>query len=155
MSATTPSKVIDSFAGEYRFLSNFYPAPVWYGSVQYPTVEHAFQAAKTLDSAVQDKIRRAKTPGQAKGLGRKVVLRADWETVKVGVMKALVEAKFLENKVLAAELLATGDAELCEGNWWNDKIWGMAKDFNGVWVGQNLLGKILMEVREGLRPKKV
>src|SRR6185503_14597055 len=40
---------IDSFKDEYRFLSNFYPAPVQFDGIRFPTVEHAYQFARTLD----------------------------------------------------------------------------------------------------------
>lgn len=148
------TRVIDSFKGEYEFLSNFYLEPAWLDSVEYPSVEHAFQAAKTFDPAVREKIQKAKTPGAAKKLGRDrklFTIRPDWEQVKDGMMSKLVYRKFLDNKVLAAELLATDDAELIEGNWWHDRTWGMVKDSTGKWVGENRLGKILMEVRRQLR----
>jgi len=63
---------IDSFDGEFAFLSNFYSSPVIYDGKKWPTVEHAFQAQKTLDEREQELIRTAKTPGKAKRLGRKV-----------------------------------------------------------------------------------
>lgn len=135
-------KVIDSFAGEYRFLSNFYPSPICVDGFVYPTVEHAFQAAKTFDKGEKQKIADARSPGRAKALGRKVRLRKDWESVKVGIMKQLVMQKFREHPDLQELLLATEDAALIEGNTWNDRFWGVC---NGH--GKNHLGKALMWVR--------
>ena len=63
-------------------------------------------------------------------------------------MKKILYSKFAQNPYLAYGLLATGNEELIEGNTWGDKIWGQV---NGE--GQNLLGKILMEVREEIRNK--
>jgi ribA/ribD-fused uncharacterized protein len=138
--------VIESFAGEYRFLSNFYPSPIRVGKTLYPTVEHAFQAAKTLNPAEKQEIAEARSPARAKALGRKVKLRKDWESVKVGVMKELVELKFCIHADLAERLLETQDAELVEGNTWSDTFWGVC---NGH--GKNHLGKVLMQVRERLQ----
>lgn len=142
--------MIDCFDGKYRFLSNFYPALVWVDSTQYPTVEHAFQAAKTISFHHRMDIALADTPGKAKRLGRKVPLREDWEEVKSDVMEDLVRQKF-QDPTLKKELLATGDEELVEGNTWNDCVWGMTKDAQGTWVGENRLGKILMKIRQELK----
>ena len=144
---------IDAFEGEYRFLSNFYPSPVLWQEVLYPTVEHAYQAAKTLNLEDREWIRTALTPamakkrGSAKGVGgRKIELREDWEPFgKVLVMKRLVWRKFSENTALAQQLIDTGDAELIEGNWWGDTFWGVCQGY-----GENMLGQILMQVRAEL-----
>lgn len=138
--------VIDNFAGDYRFLSNFYPSPIRVGRMLFATVEHAFQAAKTFDTAEKQQIADANSPGRAKRLGRKVKLRKDWESVKVGIMQELVELKFRTHADLAERLLETGDAELIEGNTWNDTFWGVCGGH-----GKNHLGKALMNVRETLQ----
>lgn len=133
---------ITSFSGKYEFLSNFYYSPVTYEGITYPTVEHAFQAAKTFDVTERRRISEMKTPGMAKRAGRRVLLRKDWEAVKFDIMKTLVTQKF-EDEKLKQLLLDTGDEELVEGNTWHDTCWGVC---NGV--GQNNLGKILMSVRK-------
>lgn len=138
-------KTIDSFVGEYRFLSNFSPSLLVIDGLSYPTVEHAFQALKTENPTEREIVRTARTPGQAKKLGRRVTLRSDWNTARVGVMKMLLEKKF-SDKVLRAELLATGEAELIEGNYWNDTFWGVCRG-----RGENWLGKLLMEIRSSFR----
>ena len=71
-------KIIDSFHGEYAFLSNYYDSPIFYDGILYPTVEHAFQAAKTTVFIQRIIIANKKTPGQAKCAGRKVTLRDNW-----------------------------------------------------------------------------
>jgi len=137
--------MIDSFAGEYRFLSNFWPAPVLMYGELYPSVEHAYQAAKCKRSADRAAFRDASlTPGQAKRLGRTVEVRDDWEAFKITAMNTLVRRKF-EFRLLADRLLATGDQELVEGNKWGDTFWGVC---NGR--GENHLGKILMATRKEL-----
>lgn len=137
--------MIDCFDGEYRFLSNFYPCEVVYEGTTYPTTEHAFQAAKTLDPEERKKMAAATTPGNAKRYGRRICLRKDWEEIKVSVMKEILIQKFSKPE-LRDMLLATGDEELVEGNTWNDTFWGVCKGYGG-----NHLGKILMEIRESIR----
>ncbi len=138
--------MISAFAGQYRFLSNFYQSVVRMDGVDYPTVEHAFQAAKNPSAAYRERVASAREPGHAKRLGRMVMLRADWEHVKLDVMLALLRIKFYRGGDLADRLLATGDHELVEGNTWGDAYWGVC---NGV--GENHLGKLLMQVRGELR----
>lgn len=135
---------IDSFSGKYRFLSNFHPVDVGYEGVVYPSVEHAYQAAKTLNVGLRSAIRMAGSPGAAKKMGRAVLLRPDWEEAKLKVMAELLERKFA-HPGLRAMLLATGEEELIEGNTWGDQIWGVCDG-----VGANLLGVFLMALRAHL-----
>ncbi len=138
-------RMIDSFRGEYYFLSNFYEAPVLYDGITYQNNEAAFQAQKTLDMEKRKEF-ASLSPNLAKRAGRRVLLRTDWEQVKYTVMYEVCRAKFTQNPALGQQLLATGDEELIEGNNWGDRIWGQV---NGK--GQNHLGKILMRVRDELR----
>src|SRR5262249_26218885 len=132
--------------GEYRFLSNFYPAEVHFEGIAYPTSEHAYQAAKSLDPADRKRIASLPTPAEAKTAGRALTYRTDWETAKFEVMEIVVRDKFTGKPQLREKLLATGDAELIEGNTWNDQIWGV---YQGK--GENRLGKTLMKIRAELR----
>src|SRR4051812_143689 len=145
---STPTQIAE-FQGDYRFLSNFFPAEVIYEGISYPTAEHAYQAAKTLDPEQRKKIAALKTPAEAKAAGRALKLRDDWETAKFTVMEDVVRYKFTHHEDLRAKLLATGDAELEEGNTWNDQIWGISPPGSGK--GDNRLGKILMKIRSELR----
>lgn len=135
-------KIIDSFTDKYHFLSNFYPCTIEYQRLDYPSVEHAYQAAKSKDQSVRLSIRDASSAKDAKRKGRRIKLRDDWEKIKLKVMLKLVRIKF-QQPTLRKKLLATGDAVLIEGNWWGDKFWGVC---NGA--GENHLGKILMRVRD-------
>ena len=135
--------MIKEFQGKYRFLSNFYPVFIEYDGKTYPSVEHAYQAAKTLDLKERDKIRQATTPGQAKKLARSITLREDWDDIKYYIMVLLINKKF-QLDPLKAMLLTTGNEELQEGNMWGDIYWGI--DLRSG-VGENNLGKILMMVR--------
>ncbi len=133
---------IDSFKGTYAFLSNFYPAKVTYNGYTYQTSEHAFQAAKTTNKTDHDHIANAITPGIAKRRGRKVKCRPDWKKVRDTIMAEVVYYKFDQNSAICAKLKATDNAILIEGNWWRDIYWGVCRG-----VGRNMLGKILMIVR--------
>jgi len=139
------TKLITSFRDAHRFLSNFYLAPVEFEREIYPSSEHAFQAAKTVDAEDRRIIREEKSPGKAKRLGQQITLRDGWEEMKVWVMEEIVKNKFENNADLRILLLRTGNAKLVEENTWGDKIWGV---YDGE--GENWLGKILMKVREEL-----
>lgn len=138
---------IDSFRGKYYFLSNFFPAEVTYNGLTYQNNEAAFQAQKTYTKEERLEFTTLE-PRDAKRRGRRVRLRKDWEQVKDRVMEEIVRAKFSQNEELKEQLLATGDAQLVEGNRWNDRYWGV--DIRSG-VGENHLGKILMKVRSELR----
>lgn len=134
---------IRGFFGSYRFLSNFWPSSVKYDFVEYPTVEHAYQAAKFLDLEARRLVRESDTPGQAKRLGSKFELRSDWEEYKIQVMFNLLMQKFTLHPELREQLLATKGYYLEETNTWNDTYWGVC---NGK--GGNVLGRMLMRIRD-------
>jgi ribA/ribD-fused uncharacterized protein len=136
------SSPITSFNGPYRFLSNFYLVSVSFDGELYPSVEHAYQAAKTTNPAIRIEIMNTKSPTEARAIGKKLQVREDWDDIKLDVMKELVKEKFHNNRYMATALKDTGDAELIEGNWWGDRFWGVCRG-----QGLNHLGRILMEVR--------
>ncbi len=157
---------IDKFFGDYRFLSNFWPAPIdvpiiFSGRnhkdepalrvqhVKFPSVEHAYVAAKSMDPEFQLQVAAIEKAGDVKKLGRTVKLRPEWDQVKLNIMRMLVTKKFKSHDDLAWSLMATGDAELIEGNTWGDTYWGVCKG-----VGENNLGKILMAIRTELQSVK-
>jgi len=136
--------IIDSFRDEHEFLSNYFPSRIEYRGLVYPTVEHAYQAAKTADPQVRERIRSAATPDESKEIGRAHCDRPDWEDVKLPVMYDLTVLKYTDPE-LRKRLLSTGDATLVEGNDWGDSFWGSCAG-----TGDNHMGKILMRVRDGL-----
>lgn len=142
--------MIREFQGEYRFLSNFYPAEIEYNGILYPTVEHAYQAAKTMSSSTKVFISMLKKPGDAKKMGQRVKVRPNWEELKLPVMEQLLIKKF-EIPELREKLLATGNLLLQEGNWWGDTFWGYCLKTNR---GFNHLGLLLMKVREQARQNR-
>lgn len=145
-------KEITSFNGDFRFLSNFYMAPVHVQGYRYPSAEHAYQAMKTHSPEMRESVLRLDTPGQAKRWGRSVELRPDWEEVKKRVMLAVVLAKFTQNQPLRQQLVDTGQACLEEGNTWHDNFWGACGCPRHIGQGLNYLGETLMFVRLVVRP---
>ena len=133
---------ITSFSGDYRWLSNFWECSVEFEGVIYPSSEHAYQAAKTLDKKERLKIRDLDTAGKAKRAGKKLEIRGDWEDVKLGVMEKILVSKFERNPELRDLLIETGTAQLVETNTWSDVYWGVCRS-----EGKNHLGKILMRLR--------
>ena len=117
------SKVIDSFRGEFHWLSNFYNCPVPFEGLTFSNTEAAFQAAKTLDMEEREKF-VGLSPLIAKRKGKRVKLRSDWEAVKIVVMRNVLRCKFSQNPELKQKLLDTGDSKLEEGNNHGDRIWG-------------------------------
>ncbi len=142
--------MIGPFRGEYRFLSNFWPCRVEYEGVIYPSVEHAYQAAKTLDKSTRQRIGKAKTPGEAKRIGHRVPARPGWFWARPYVMRSLVEQKFRQDARLRQKLLDTGQEELIEWNTWHDQFWGRCACLACGEEGKNVLGEMLMDVRRCL-----
>ena len=68
---------VEGFVRDFRFLSNFYPSPVEVDRITYPTVEHAYQAAKTSDRLERQAIATLASPGAAKRAGSKIQTGAD------------------------------------------------------------------------------
>ena len=144
--------MIKEFSGKYEFLSNFYNAPVFYNGLLFKNSEAAFHAQKTLD--LNDRKRFTEyNAGKSKREGRKVVLRKDWEEVKDNIMYEICKAKFSQNLDLKQKLLATEDKYLEEGTTgWHDNYWGNCSCEKCKNIkGKNILGKILMRIREELR----
>ena len=133
---------ITSFSGDYRFLSNFWPCSVVLDGILYPSVENAYQAAKTTDNILRRYFETC-TAGKAKRAGRELDVRSDWNEIKLSTMTDLVTQKFTKDISLSQMLRDTRPNELIEGNTWGDVYWGVC---NGV--GSNHLGKILMTIRD-------
>jgi ribA/ribD-fused uncharacterized protein len=144
---------IDAFRGKWTKLGNYSSCVVFYEGHAYQSVEHAYQAQKSLDPGIQKMIRDCPTPAVAKRVARSVQLRPDWEQVKDRIMAELLQEKFSQEPERSI-LLSTGDEELVEGNWWHDNYWGnctCGRPACRVTQGKNMLGGLLMVIRAGLR----
>ena len=134
------------FKDDYRFLSNFHIQELKdENGVLWPTSEHWYQAEKFVESELREKIRLCATPKESRYLGRRFTMRPDFDDIKLEVMRKILKVKFANGTELANKLIATGEAYLEETNWWKDSFWGVCKG-----VGQNNLGKLLMERRKEL-----
>jgi hypothetical protein len=140
-----------SVTDDYGWCSNFAAYPIQLRGKTWPTSEHYFQAQKFEDPADQEEVRQARTPMLAARMGRdrKRKLRRDWESTKVSVMRDAVRARFSQHEDLKRLLLDTGDAKLIEHTP-HDDSWGDGGDGSG----KNMLGRILVEVREELRKER-
>jgi len=129
----------------YEF-TNFTAFPIRWKGKTWPTSEHYFQSQKHAGSPLEEQIRLAESPRKAFELGRSEPSRPDWQSVKDAIMREAVVAKFTQHPHLRDLLLSTGEALLVEHTK-NDAYWGDGGDGSG----KNMLGQILMIVREELR----
>lgn len=150
---------VKGFDGKYSVLSNFYPLrhpivlelPLTSAfrdepqkKYEFYTAEAAFQACKTLDPEMIEKISKS-SPGKAKRLGRKVELRTDWESIKDQVMKDILFSKIAVCPEFEKMLKSIPrDMYIVEMNYWHDTCWGV---YSKTFKGCNKLGEILMEIR--------
>lgn len=136
----------------YGDFSNFAAFPIRIGGKTYPTSEHYFQAQKfeVTDASHAEAIRTTPSPMIAARMGRDRTkqLRRDWESVKDDVMRVAVRAKIEQHQTLSELLISTGNAKLIEHTS-NDNYWADGGDGSG----RNMLGQILMEIRDALREK--
>ena len=130
----------------HGYMSNYWKSKFFLDNNWWATTEHYYQAMKTLDVNEQEQVRNAAKANDARLLGQKVTLRADFDQVKDQLMKTCLVAKFNQHPDLKKQLLDTGDAELIEDSK-VDAYWGIGADGNG----QNKLGKLLMDIRSELR----
>ncbi|MCL7416126.1 MAG: NADAR family protein [ANME-2 cluster archaeon] len=128
--------------GKYRFLSNFYNARMVIHKKEYATVEHYFQSMKHSGTDLEEKIRLAPKPMDAKELAWTRPLPPNWDGIKESIMLLALRAKFGQHPELARKLLDTGDARLHEDSP-TDRYWGIK--------GKDRMGILLMQVRDELR----
>lgn len=150
---------------DFYVLSNFSSFSLQWCGHQFPTSEHAYHWAKfTLCPSLEPNFVDAKAAGVRQHCARQVVLassaheafklgalykehrRPDWDAVKVGIMRDLLRMKAAQHQYVRRKLLETGDRELIEDSW-RDDYWGWGPNRDG----QNMLGKLWMEVRAELR----
>lgn len=146
--------MINSFRKENSFLSNMAKVKISYDNIIYPSVENFYVAMKiTKDKIIKiDKkeitIRKyisTLNPYESKKFGKKLILRKDWDNIKLKVMEYALKQKF-SNYYYKEKLLFTENKQLIEGNWWGDTFWGVCNN-----KGENHLGKLLMQIRKELQ----
>ncbi len=137
-------KVNDS----YGCFSNFSKHGFELDGKYWSTSEHYFQAQKFIGTDFEEQVRLALSPMDAAIMGRdrSKPLRSDWEQIKDTIMFNAVLAKFRTHEDIRNILLSTGYEEIIE-NTSDDYYWGCGKKG----TGKNMLGKVLMKVREILK----
>lgn len=140
---------ITEFRCHWKWLSNFqyFDKPMSYGGFEFPSNEHFYIAMKTLSREERRQVSLHPSRGLKK-FGRTLTLREDWESIKLEVMEYGLRYKFSDNNPsLKGRLIGTEGLILEEGNYWNDKYWGICLKTG---EGENNLGKIIMKIREEL-----
>jgi len=139
------------FKDEYRFLSNFWLNDIVISNKIWKSTEHIYQASKSNDPIIREKMRNLRTPGEAKKIGKLIKMRDDFDEIKDNMMLKINRLKF-KNPELKQLLIETGNKKLIEGNFWNDNYFGKCycKKCEDK-VGLNKLGKILMKIRNEIK----
>lgn len=134
---------------EFYPLSNFSSFVLGWRGLLFSTSEAAYHWMKFADSPeIQEAIRVAPSAHEAFQLARRHAdrVRPDWDQVKVDVMREILREKVRQHAYVRQKLLQTGDRLLVE-NSWRDPYWGWGERREG----QNMLGRLWMEVRAELR----
>lgn len=143
---------------DFYVLSNFSAFTLRWSGIRFDTSEAAYHwekfrhaemtTAEVMSIDVRDAIRVAISAHEAFKIAEanKHLRRADWDSVKVNVMRNILIRKTEQHEYVRRKLLATGDRELIE-NSWRDNFWGWGPNRDG----KNMLGKLWMEVRAELR----
>ena len=139
-----------SFRGKHRWLSNFHPCNVSLDGVSYPSSEHAYQAAKTEDKVLRERIRTG-TAAESKKLAKSFSLPESWNEKKLVVMEELLNQKFSNSNLELQALLKETSGEIVEGNYWHDNFFGVCVCEKCNNQGMNHLGKLLMKIRSSIQ----
>lgn len=142
--------MVEQFKGEYEWLSNFTLCDIEYEGITYPSVEHFYVAMKSTDPTYRLEVSKIETSGKAKRRGQKLEkegnLRSDWDDIKISTMRYALQQKY-NTEPFRTLLLETKNMKIQEGNYWKDTFWGIYLETG---EGKNILGKMIMEIRETL-----
>ena len=142
-------------------LSNFAYFPFYHDGHLFYNSEQAFmyEKAKMFDPSMTKKILKEGRPWKVKQLGRQVknYNEKEWNESRYSIMKQIIREKAKCNKDVKQVLLSTKNTILVEASPY-DKIWGIGVDKNNPkvyepskWLGSNLLGEVLMEIRNEIK----
>jgi ribA/ribD-fused uncharacterized protein len=133
---------ITSFSGEFLGLSNVTPFVVRIADVEFPTLEHAFQALRWPRRQDWIEISKIPSPWDVRRRSEELLYpQTGWEEKKLLIMYKLLQQKF-QFAPYKSLLLKTWPRQLIEENHWKDRYWGVYKG-----KGENWLGRLLMRVR--------
>jgi ribA/ribD-fused uncharacterized protein len=144
----TASKVL-FYEQEFYVLSNFSSFRLFWRGLDFDTSEHAYHWEKFPDDPnISDCIMRSRSAHDAFKIAErnKARIRPDWNEFRVGLMKEILQAKVQQHEYVRRKLLETGSRDLIEDSW-RDNFWGVGPNGDG----QNMLGKLWMEIRQDIR----
>lgn len=150
----TPRRVF-FYEQDFYVLSNFSAFTIQWKGLRFDTSEAVYHWEKfnnpdltPYERDVLESIRLAPSAHEAFKIGQehKRLRRPDWDNVKVDIMRQILRAKAEQHEYVYRKLLATGDRDLVE-NSWRDDYWGWGPNRDG----QNMLGKLWMELRDEIR----
>ena len=142
-------KQVFFYENQFYVLSNFSSFCLDWAGHRFHTSEAAYHWEKFMNHPeIQRQILEAPSAHEALQIARrnKQLVRPDWEQVKVPVMRNILYQKAKQHEYVRRQLLATGDRELIEDSW-RDNFWGWGPNKDG----QNMLGKLWIEVRNEFR----
>jgi ribA/ribD-fused uncharacterized protein len=136
------------YENDFYPLSNFSAFTLQWKGLKFDTSEAAYHWEKFTGHVIQSRILSAPSAHEAFKTAEnfRYLCRPDWDNVKVGIMKDILRAKAKQHEYVRRKLLETGDRELIEDSW-RDGFWGWGPNKDG----QNMLGKLWMEIREELK----
>jgi ribA/ribD-fused uncharacterized protein len=136
---------------DYGFLSNSYLSEMIIDKLEYYHVEGYFQSVKLkdIDDIASERIRQIENPMECERVAKNVLLTKEqtdhWNSIRYNIMKKGVYTKFTSSKYLQKLLIQTGNKNIVN-NIEHDSYWGVGYDRKGL----NMLGKILMDIRQQL-----
>lgn len=119
--------------------------------------EALYQALKFTDYPdIQKKIIAERSPMTAKMVAKpfKNMIRQDFENKKIIFMKWCVRAKLLNNYDKFSKILLASENRIIVEESRRDNFWGAKRSDNDNLIGINVLGRILIELREELKNNK-
>lgn len=135
---------------EHKWLSNMTLVDIKLKGIIYPSVEHAYMSEKSKEKTWKEFCSNREISGkQVKVYSKTIDLRYDWLNVRLKVMEYCLREKF-KQEPFKQLLLDTENQNIQEGNYWNDRFWGvdLKQDPN---TGENNLGRLIMKIREELK----
>ena len=137
---------------DFYVLSNFSAFRLFWKGFDFDTSEAVYHWEKFSDPTIRRRIFDASSAHDAFKIAEAYshLRHPNWDDVKVGIMRDILREKAAQHEYVRRKLLATGDRELIEDSW-RDDFWGWGPNRDG----QNMLGKLWMEVRAELRARMI
>ncbi len=151
------SEKLDEYIGfytrEFFALDNFSSFGIIMNGLFYPTVEHAYQAGKFINTApeIAEQIRCCLSAHEAKRIAHVHISKQaeNWDDIKVDYMEKLLRLKLEQNPYVKQKLLQTKGYRICEDSP-KDNFWGIGENRDG----QNQLGRLWMKLRGEISTEK-